>query len=246
MKTKFFLKFLNNSSHLDTDLEFVDIIQIAVSDGKLKDSDSSLIFDYVDVTKHKKLTKRAGTLHSRKLAANHLKSSIREAFMKSIYENTMAYFQDILKAAIRNGIDAKKLIGEHSRNFTSREIIEAGNHQNLLDSIGSSIFRQLENEKKAKDLIEKMSKKLGLDIESEKINAALPYFDIRHKLVHAEGIADQEFCKKFPNIEAESGKAIRISYELIDQARNHITNLIKDFDDKIVTNNIVASTDLRQ
>lgn len=95
MKTKYLVRFLNNSAHLDADLELVDIIQVATSNSRLNSADSTHIFDYVDTQRHQKLTSRANSDHSRKLAANHLKTTIRAAFIKSLYETTTIYFQGI-------------------------------------------------------------------------------------------------------------------------------------------------------
>lgn len=245
MKTKFLVKFLSNSAHLDTDLEFVDIIQMAVQNNRLNTSESTNIFDYIDQGKHKKLSIRTNSDHSRKLAANHLKTTVRAAFIKSLYETTTIYFQDILKAATKKGLDIDRLIGEHSINISSKELIKIGSFEKIIERISSSIFRQLENEKSIKTLIEKMDKKLGLNIGDEIIHAALPYLEVRHRLVHGQGKADKEFCEKYPFIGAEEDKTIELEYTLIDNARKAITTLVKEFDKKIVANGLVETTELQ-
>ncbi len=245
MKTKFLVKFLNNSAHLDADLEFVDIIQVAVQNNRLNTSASTHIFDYVEPDKHQKLSTRANSDHSRKLAANHLKTTVRAAFIKSLYETTTIYFQDILKAATKKGLDIDRLIGEHSINISSKDLIKIGSFEKIIERISSSIFRQLENEKSTKSLIEKMDKKLGLNVGEEIIHAALPYLEIRHRLVHGQGKADKEFCEKYPFIGAEEDKAIELEYSLIDNARKAIITLVKEFDKKIVANGLVETTEMQ-
>lgn len=245
MKTKFLVKFLNNSAHLDADLEFVDIIQVAVHNNRLNSLGTTHIFDYVEPDKHHKLSTRANSDHSRKLAANHLKTTIRAAFIKSLYETTTIYFQDILKAATKKGLDIDRLIGEHSINISSKDLIKIGSFEKIIERISSSIFRQLENEKNTKSLIEKMDKKLGLNVGEEIIHAALPYLEIRHRLVHGQGKADKEFCEKYPFIGAEEDKTIELEYALIDNARKAIITLVKEFDKKIVANGLVEATELQ-
>ncbi len=245
MKTKFLVKFLNNSAHLDADLEFVDIIQVAVLNNRLNTPLSTYIFDYVEPGKHQKLSTRANSSHSRKLAANHLKTTIRAAFIKSLYETTTIYFQDILRAATKKGLDIDRLIGEHSVNISSKDLIKIGSFEKIIERISSSIFRQLENEKSTKSLIEKMDKKLGLNVGEEIIHAALPYLEIRHRLVHGQGKADKEFCEKYPFIGAEEDKAIELDYSLIDNARKAIVTLAKEFDKKIVSLELVEMTEMQ-
>lgn len=245
MKTKFLVKFLNNSAHLDADLEFVDIIQVAVQNNRINTSGSTHIFDYVEPDKHKKLSTRANSNHSRKLAANHLKTTIRAAFIKSLYETTTIYFQDILKAATKKGLDIDRLIGEHSINISSKDLIKIGSFEKIVERISSGIFRQLENEKSTKSLIEKMDKKLGLNVGEEIIHAALPYLEIRHRLVHGQGKADKEFCERYPFIGAEEDKTIELEYALIDNARKAIITLVKEFDKKIVANGLIETTEMQ-
>lgn len=245
MKTKFLVKFLNNSAHLDADLEFVDIIQVAVQNNRLNSPASTHIFDYVEPDKHQKLSTRANSDHSRKLAANHLKTTVRAAFIKSLYETTTNYFQDILKAATKKGLDIDRLIGEHSINISSKDLIKIGSFEKIIERISSSIFRQLENEKSTKSLIEKMDKKLGLNVGDEIIHAALPYLEIRHRLVHGQGKADKEFCEKYPFIGAEENKTFELEYSLIDNARKAIITLVKEFDKKIVANGLVEMTEMQ-
>lgn len=243
MKTKYLVKFLNTSAHLDADLELVDIIKVAVSNNRFKSDDSPYIFDYVNPDKHQKLTTRANSDHSRKLAANRLKTTVRAAFIKSLYESTTIYFQDILKAATKRGLNVDRLIGEHSINISSKDLIKIGSFEKIIERISSSIFRQLENEKSTKILIEKMNKKLGLSIGDEIIYNALPYLELRHLLVHRQGKADKEFCSKYPFIGAEEDKIIKLDYSIIDNARKAIISLVKDFDKKIVENELVHNTD---
>jgi len=239
MKTKYLLKFLNNSAHLDADIELVEIVISANREGRLKQNNDNHIFDFIDSEKHKKLTTRTNSDQSRKLAVYHLKTTVRTAFIKRLYEITTIYFQDILKSATRKGLDVDKLIGEHSISLTSRDLIRIGNYEKIIEKISNSIFRQLENEKSTKKLIEKMDKKLGLSIGEEIIANALPYLEIRHLFVHNEGKADKDFCETFPFIEAEEEKIIKLTDDIIKNSRIALVTLIKEFDNKIVEKELV-------
>lgn len=245
MKTKFFVKFLNNSAHLDADLEFVNVVQAAVDSSRLNTPNSEFLFDFIDPQKHHKLSSRVNSDHSRRLVASHLKATLRASFISRLYETTAIYFQDVLKAATQKGLNVERIIGEHSVSLTSNDLIRLGSYEKIVEKISSSIFRQLENEKSTKSLIEKMNKKLGLGVGEEIIHAALPYLEIRHRIVHGQGKADREFCEKYPFIGAEENKVIVLNNILIDNARRAVTTLIKEFDKKIVSNGLVEQTDLQ-
>ncbi|MBK7959123.1 MAG: hypothetical protein IPK03_14150 [Bacteroidetes bacterium] len=90
-----------------------------------------------------------------------------------------------------------------------------------------------------------MDKKLGLSIKVEIIHAALPYLEIRHLLVHGQGKADKEFCENFPLFLAEEGKLINLKYSLINNAREAIITLVKEFDKKITANGLIDRSELQ-
>ena len=239
MKSKYFVKFLNSSAHMDVDLEIIDIIQQSIKNNRLHSNGGEYIFDYVSPNKHKKLIARRNTNHSRNLACNHLKTTIRTAYIKNLYESTAIYFQDILKSATKKGLNIEQLIGEHNISFTSKNLLGYGNYEKVIEKISLGIFRQLENEKSTKHLIEKMDKKLGLGIDKDIIDEALPFFELRHLLVHNKGMADEDFCSKYPQIRAEENKVVKITYQLIEDARQKVNKLVKEFDKKIIEKNLI-------
>jgi len=245
MKTRYLVRFLGDSAYMDSDLELIDVIQQAILNKQVKTNSTKYIFDHIDPKKHTKLAKWKSSDHSRSLASHHLKNSLRAAYIKSLYEATTNYFQDVLKASAQNILNVDQLVGEHSMNFTNKELLSLGSFEKIIEKISLSIFRQLENERSTKSLIEKMHKKLGLSINEHTISSALPYLEIRHLLVHSQGVADKEFSKSFPSLKAKENKPIRLSYDLIDNARKCITDLIVEFDNQLIEKNLVKREDLQ-
>jgi len=77
------------------------------------------------------------------------------------------------------------------------------------------------------------------------IDTALPFFEIRHLLVHSDGKADQKFSTSFPAFGATVGQKIKLENGLLQDARAAIFNLISEFDQKVVANNVVAANELQ-
>ncbi len=245
MKTKFLAKFLSRSAHLDADIELADVLKIAIGSGALHSHGSRHLFDAVNPTQHPRLAGRANTSNSRRNAANHLKSTLCSSFIKDIYEDVTQYLQDVLAAAARNGLDPNRLIGEHKVTFEANEILSAGSWPKTVEIVSLSVFRKLESEKSTKNLLQKINTKLDIGVRSATINAALPFFEIRHLLVHADGKADSTFCRKYPALGATAGQKIVLDYALLQKARTAITALINEFDSKIVAKNVVSTGDLQ-
>jgi len=64
-------------------------------------------------------------------------------------------------------------------------------------------------------------------------------------LVHSDGKADQKFCNSFPTFGATVGHKISLDHGILQDARTAIFSLINEFVEKIVTNNIVAASELQ-
>jgi hypothetical protein len=245
MKTKSHVRFFSRAAHLDVDIELADVMRISIQGGLLSGAGNQYIFDKVNPQQHPRLASRANTNESRKLAANHLKATLCEAFLKNIYEDISQYFLEILTSAARNGLDPNRLIGEHKVTFDANTILQAGSWDKVVSLVTQSVFRKLENERSTKDLLEKMNGKLNLGVLQATIDSALPYFEVRHLLVHSDGKADQKFCSSFPTFGATVGQKIKLDYVLLQNARTAICQLVEEFDQKIVANNVVAANELQ-
>jgi len=245
MKTKSYVRFLNRSAHFDADLELADIVRTATSRGALTRNNGRRLFDYINPQRHPRLAARANNANSRDSAVTHLRTTLHSSFIKDLYEDVTIYFRDVLEAAAMNGVSPGRLVGQFDITFDAKVILTAGNWTNVVALVSQAIFRQIENKRNTKDLVAAMNGKLGLGIAQAVIDAALPYFELRHLLVHSDGIADQKFCRSFPNFGATAGQRILIDNGVIQNARTSILALIAAFDQAIVANNVVAQTELQ-
>ena len=157
----------------------------------------------------------------------------------------MQYMLEILEAAARNGLDPNRLIGEHKVSLEANEILAAGGWPNVVRIVSQSVFRKLESERSTKKLIEKINTKLQLGVKQAKIDAALPYFEIRHLLVHCDGKADKHFCTNFQGFATKVGQKLVLDYSVIQNARAAVVGLVDEFDQKVVSNKLVATSELQ-
>lgn len=245
MKTKLFARFLSRSAHLDADIELADVLKIAIGGGALHTAGNPHLFDCVNPAQHPRLAARSNSMNSRKNAANHLKATLCSSFLKDIYEDMTQYLQDVLAAAARNGLDPNRLIGEHKVTFEANDVLSAGGWPRVVEMVSVSVFRRLEGERSTKTLLQKINTKLDLGVTATKINAALPYLELRHLLVHADGKADQAFCTAFPAFGATAGQKVALDYRLLHRARLAIVALVTEFDQKVVAKNLVHAGELQ-
>lgn len=244
MKTKQYHRFLNRVAQYEADIETADVIQISSYQGKLHTPGSGIVFDAVDKAKHPRLAVRSDTAYSRKMIIRHLKTTVFSSFVKDLYEDLAAYLQGILFVAAKNSFDPNRLIGEHKLSLDANELLQAGSWPAVVKLVTDSVFRKLENEKATKDLIIKIDAKLNLGINKPLIDAALPYLEIRHLLVHADGVTDKAFCAKFAQFNVTPGAKIRVDYKIAQDAKLHICALASAIDKKIVKHGILPVSEL--
>lgn len=243
MNTKFYHRFLNRSAHFEADIELVDVFKLAVSRATLHSPGATFMFDDIAEVQHPRLANRPNSSAGRYAAVAHLRATLSAAFIKDIYEDAILYFSEVLEAAAKRGLDPARLVGEHQTPFKANDLLSAGSWDNVVRLVSNSIFRALENEKNTRKLLEKLDVKLNLGIDPSKILAAMPYFEMRHLLVHANGIADQAFCKAYPDHNEVIGRKIKLPIDRIRQAKTAIVELIEEFDRKLIQNGLVGLAD---
>lgn len=155
----------------------------------------------------------------------------------------MAYLADVLHLAAKHGIDPERFIGEHNVEFDAVELLNAKTWPVVVRLISDKLFRALENIRDTKKLLKRMDAKLGLEIDNSKIDAALPYFEIRHLLVHADGKVDARFAAAFPKFKLLPGSKVDLNVNLVRSARKAVFALLKEFDDKVIASGVVARAD---
>jgi hypothetical protein len=245
MKTKYLAKFLNRAAHFEADIELVSVLAIASGNGVLSNGGGAHLFDDVNAAEHPRLARRKSNDHNRRLAVRHLKASLCSSYVKDLYEDFGTYMQEILEAAARNGINPNRLIGNHRINVEANELLAAGSWDQVVHMVAKSIFRKLEDERNTKSLIQAMDAKLGLGLDQALLDAALPYFELRHLLVHHDGEADQDFCQRFPAFGAAAGKKISVDFNVVAAARTSVASLASEFDAKVIQNQIVPRADFQ-
>ena len=80
---------------------------------------------------------------------------------------------------------------------------------------------------------------LGLNISKQCINDAVYYLEIRHKLVHTDGYADEEFKKTHPRLRYTNKNYIDLTYKTILDFRRTLFKLVDEFDSEALNKHIV-------
>lgn len=230
--SKYALRFQNRVLAFEEDIELVDILCNAQKKHKLLPADGKL-FEFIDSQKHTALGARKVTDASQRIVVTHLRSTVYASYIKDIYEELTAYLKSLLyEAAVLSKEEnkAKRLLGEHKVSFSAAEILQYRDLDELIIKISEEIIQALENERSTKELISKICKKIDLPIETKKINDALPYLELRHKFVHADGKIDSKFKSSYPMFKYDADDYIKLNAQVIYNAKKYISELVLAID----------------
>ncbi len=243
MKTKYLVRFLNRAAHFEADLELIDVIAVATKEGILT-STGKYIFDFVTPRKHPRLSKRQKSAGSRKIALTHLRRSVASSFIKDLYEDVGAYLTALIAGAARNGMTPERLIGEHRVTFEANDVLKCKSIDEVLALVAQSVFRKLEDERSTLKVLQAIDKKLGLGVDESYRTAALPFLEMRHLLVHRDGIADDTFVTRHPGL-GTLGRPIDLGHKVISRARATIVDMVSHYDECAVAKGVLPATDLQ-
>ncbi len=242
MRSKAYHAFEQKLIYFDDDVELIDILRECVIGGDLTENGSQHVLKRLKPTKHKHIARRQNSVGSRKLIINHLRSSVYSSYVKDIYEEVTEYFKTILKKASSNGFSAGRIVGEHSFKLDAKYILELGNWDNVCQMVTDSVFQSLETERSTLKLLEKVASKLGLNVAREHIEAALPYLETRHFLIHCDGKLTDEFKQNHPHIRCENDY-LALDYTFISKYRESVKKLVHEYDKEVIRTNLLKPED---
>lgn len=243
-KSKALYAFEQKLIYFYDDIEMMDVIRTSVIRGDLSSDKSKYLLAGVDKDKHAHLARRANAKGGRVNTINHLRASVYSSFIKDLYEEVTDYLKVILLQASKNNFDSGRIIGEHGFKIDSKHVLSLGGWAQVCQYITESIFQALESERSTLNLLKKMCAKLGLNVEDKYFDAALPYLEVRHFLVHTDGRLSVEYKAKYPEINHKSGMVV-LDYDFIVLAYKSVLALVKEFDREVVDKRLLIPADLR-
>ncbi|SHJ04753.1 hypothetical protein SAMN02745671_02515 [Anaerovibrio lipolyticus DSM 3074] len=234
------LIFQNRIISFKEDLELIDVICNANKNGDFLVTKDAL-FRYV-APRHTELQKRRPVKNSREIVIKHLRKTVYSSYIKDLYEELTAYLKSIIyQGALisKESGAAHRLLGEHKIQVAAHDILQFSTLKELIMKIAEDIIQKLEAERSTAELIKKVCNKLGLKLPGDVIENALPFLEIRHILVHADGKVNKDFNEKYPDFKKDSKGRINLNYDLIMEATEKVTRLVNEIDKEALGKNIL-------
>ena len=236
MKSKGYKKFENRMNYFRTDVELVDVL----SKNKEAIKGIGIIFKKVTEDHHPLLYARQATKGCRKIVMSHLKKTVYVSFFKDMYEEVTEYIRYILYQASLQGATANRIIGEHTFKMGANDILSLATKNEIIKAVIDQVFQQLESERSTIELFQKTKNKLGLNIQQNLIDDAVPYMTCRHIFVHSDGKPNDEFKQKYQDIHLDDKGRIALNMDFLNKAYISINSLLKAFDEEMISKNYIS------
>lgn len=237
--SKNYLSFKNKMLHFDDDIEFTDILYSTIKENSVAEGASKL-FEYQNPDKHPNISRYSICQDNRLQIMRHLKSTVSASYIKDAYEELTIYLRGITAEAYQNAtVSPERIIGEHKVNMSAVDILSGIKDGTLAQTVIDNMFQALENERSTIGLIKKVCSKLGITVSNQIIEEAVYYLEIRHKLVHTDGYADEEFRNSHPTLRYTHGNYIDLTYPTITAAKKALFDLVCAIDDDALAKGII-------
>jgi hypothetical protein len=244
MRSKALVRFLNRAARFSDDLELVSVVGLAIERGVLTPDTGVPLFTQLDDELHPRLAKAKPTQHNRELVFAHLRKTVYASYIKDLYEDFVDYLGEVVSSAARKGLAPESLRGDYKVQLSAADLLECGS----LDGVRGAIIEALHQRLAALGTVKTITfldRRLGLALDPAIVEPALAFLDLRHLLVHSDGIADTGFCDRHPEWCARAGEPVRLDETVTRDALTAIAALVEHVDGRAVETGILPSQDLQ-
>ena len=137
--------------------------------------------------------RQVNSKRTRVVRGGHLKRVLAASLVKDLYEDFVDFLAETMARAALAGVDPKRFTGDARFELNTKDVLGAGDWNGVVTLVSQKVFRALGTERKTAALISKSAARLGMTIDQAVIDAAMPFLDARHQLVHQDGKADSKY-----------------------------------------------------
>ena len=236
--SKAYITFTNRLLHFNDDLELMDIMCRYVS---ATNTANGSLFSKMNPAKYPYIARYGVSQDNRIKIATHAKATMSAAYVKDLYEEFASYLRSALAEAFSNmKASPERIVGDLSKlNMSLKDILTYAQSGDIVGEVINLIFQGLESERSTIKLIGKVCGRLGLEVRQNIIEEAVYYLEIRHKLVHADGFADDKFRAEHKKLKYTADSYIDLTYSTLTAMRQKVSALVEAIDDEAITKQIL-------
>jgi hypothetical protein len=174
---------------------------------------------------------------------NYCRSKNVQSAIIELYGYFSEYLRDILHEIYLK--DPMHVVGKSAKmlNLPFSDLAKISSVQELQSKMVEDVFRSLENERSTIKLIDRILDGTKAQISQAEKSAVLPYLEMRHLIIHNNGLIDSEFEGKYgKKLRLKSGMKIPTVFSNADAAIKEVRKFIGKIDSEFIRMNLVNRT----
>lgn len=243
MRSKAIVRFLSRAARFNDDLELVAVLGASIENGALTPKDESKLFVHIDPELQPRLAKAKASVHNRQLVFGHLRKTVYASYIKDLYEDFVDYLGETVASAARRGLAPDMLRGEYKVTISAADLLNCGSWEAVNGAIVHALHDRL-HAIGAVGTIAFLDRRLGLSLQQPLVERAIRYMELRHLLVHSDGVADDSFCLRHPDLAPYPSQSVRLDEAVARDAYSAFADLAEHIDDRAVAASVLAVEDL--
>jgi len=158
----------------------------------------------------------------------------------SLYRYFAEYLRGILGEIYET--DPKLVVGKAPQSLQFHEIVDLGTYEAVVERMVTTVFRKLENERSTTKLLDKILAHTGVNLPAAKKDAALPYLEMRHLVIHNHGKADQKFVAQYgQQFQLAVDQSLPGTFRTAAEAIRKVTDLLHEVDRQLIAQSTVQA-----
>ena len=170
--------------------------------------------------------------------ARHAISRNAEIAVQLTYSYFIAYLKSLLGEMYRHR--PYEVVAKAPGNMTYAEIVRHGSWTDLTNHMVDQVFRSLESTRNTRGLLKKILARTEVKPNTETLEAALMYLEVRNLVVHNAGKVDKSFAKQYGDaLGVTAGQALKGQVSS-KKAMRAIADLCREIDEGLIDKGYVS------
>ena len=174
-----------------------------------------------------------------KALINHALTRNCELALQLLYTHLNEFLKSILSEMFKH--KPLQIVDKAQGSLKFHEILNLGSYDAVCDHIVDKVFRKLQNERSARNLVTKILDGTHATISGETLDDAMFYIEIRHLIVHNSSLIDKSFEERYPLAfkYVKEGNKMPLSCAFARDGIKSVQKLCEEIDRSLVFNRYI-------
>jgi len=164
-----------------------------------------------------------------------------EFVLRRIYTHFGEYCKNILRDMYEH--NPMLIVGKAPNSLKYHDIVKLGSYDAIANFMVDQVFKRLEGERSTLKTLHRLLDGTDVELETDMLDEAMGFFEIRHLLVHQSGIIDQSFFERYPEflrVPTKIGGKLPLTAGFAKRGMKSVKTLVSSIDSQLKENGAIT------